>query len=231
VELLIDELAVRERYKFLTAIVTPRPIAFVTTCDERGIHNAGPFSFFNVFSEDPALVILGISSRPDGRTKDTLRNIRAMRAFVIAMVDPSIAEAMHTCSADFPYGECELDHAGVTLVPSRTIPVMRIKEAPASLECELSEVVTLTERRHLVLGHVRCIHLQDDIIDPDTRRIIPDKYSPLGRLYGDHYAWLGDRYARAIPSYEDVTGNRPVFNEVQTPHEAASTPSLVLKVE
>jgi flavin reductase (DIM6/NTAB) family NADH-FMN oxidoreductase RutF len=207
-ELVLDELPVRERYKFLTAIVTPRPIALVTSCDRNGVHNAGPFSFFNVFSEDPPLVILGISARPDSRTKDTLRNIEEMKTFVVSMVDRSIADAMHICSADFPYGESEIDYAGVTLTPSRMVPVMRIKEAPASLECELSEVISLSERRRLVLGHVKCVHLLDEIVDAETRRIIPEKYSPLGRLYGDHYAWLGERYTRAIPSYQEAKGER-----------------------
>jgi flavin reductase (DIM6/NTAB) family NADH-FMN oxidoreductase RutF len=206
VELLINELPVRERYKFLTAIVTPRPIAFVTSCDRNGVHNAGPFSFFNVFSEEPPLVILGINTRPDGRTKDTLRNIEDMKAFVVSMVDRSIADAMHICSADFPYGESEIDYANVTLVPSRMVPVMRMREAPASLECELAQVISLSERRRLVLGYVKCIQICDEIVDAETRRIIPEKYSPLARLYGDHYAWLGERYARAIPSYEEATG-------------------------
>jgi flavin reductase (DIM6/NTAB) family NADH-FMN oxidoreductase RutF len=203
-ELVLDELPPRERYKFLTAIVTPRPIALVVSCDRNGVHNAGPFSFFNVFSEDPALVVLGINTRPDGRTKDTLRNIEEMKAFVVTMVDRSIADAMHICSADFPYGESEIDYAGVTLASSRTVPVMRIREAPANLECELAQIIVLSERRRLVLGHVKCMHIRDEIVDAETRRIIPEKYSPLARLYGDYYAWLGERYARAIPSYEEV---------------------------
>ncbi len=203
-ELVLDELPVRERYKFLTAIVTPRPIALVTSCDRDGVHNAGPFSFFNVFSEDPPLVVLGINSRPDGRLKDTLRNIEATKSFVVAMVDRSIADAMHICSAEFPYGENEVEHAGVTLVPSRTVPVKRIKEAPASLECTLWQVITLSERRRLVLGHVKCVHILDEIFDADSRRILPERYSPLGRLYGDHYAWLGERYSRPVPSYEEA---------------------------
>jgi flavin reductase (DIM6/NTAB) family NADH-FMN oxidoreductase RutF len=205
-ELLFDDMPARERYKFLTAIVTPRPIALVTSCDGNGVHNAGPFSFFNVFSEEPPLIILGINSRPDGRLKDTLRNIEETKTFVVSMVDRSIVEAMHICSAEFPYGESELAHAGVTLVPSRTVPVMRIEEAPASLECVLSQVITLSERRRLVLGIVKCMHVRDEIFDPERRRIFAEKYSPLGRLHGDSYAWLGERYARAVPTYAEAKG-------------------------
>jgi flavin reductase (DIM6/NTAB) family NADH-FMN oxidoreductase RutF len=205
---MLKELPVQERYKFLTAIVIPRPIAFVTTRDENGVHNAAPFSFFNVFSEDPAIVMLGFSNRPDGRKKDTLQNIRKTGSFVVNMVDHRVVDAMHVASSDLPYGESEIDYAGVTLTPSRTTDVMRIAEAPASLECRLFKSIELTERRTLVLGEVDCVHLLDEIFDPQKRRIIPEQYSPLARLYGDHYAWLGERYAKAIPQAEDVKSNR-----------------------
>ncbi|MBN8919174.1 MAG: flavin reductase family protein [Rhizobiales bacterium] len=204
-ELILSELQVRERYKFLTAIVTPRPIALVTTRDAAGKDNAAPFSFFNVFSEDPPTVILGLSKRPDGRTKDTLLNIRETNAFVVHMVDRGLEDCMHVCSADFPYGESELGHAGVTLTPARTVNVARIVEAPAALECRLSRTIELSDRRTLVLGEVVCAHIKDEILDLTNKRVVPERYSPLGRLYGDYYAWLGAPFQHAIPSYDDVT--------------------------
>jgi flavin reductase (DIM6/NTAB) family NADH-FMN oxidoreductase RutF len=81
--------------------VVPGPIALVTTVGEDGIVNAAPFSFFNVFSGDPALVVLGIQLRPDGTPKDTLKHIRKTGAFVVNLVDEAIAERMNTCSIDF----------------------------------------------------------------------------------------------------------------------------------
>jgi flavin reductase (DIM6/NTAB) family NADH-FMN oxidoreductase RutF len=207
-ELVLSELPVEQRYKYLTALVIPRPVAFATTLDEHGVHTAAPFSFFNGFSEEPALVVLGFSSRPNGRKKDTLLNIRKTKEFVVNMVDKRIIEAMHICSADVPYGESEIDFAGVTLAPSKTVAVKRIAEAPVNLECKLHSILDFTERRSLVLGEVQCIHILDEIIDPATKRVIPEQYSPIARLYGDHYAWLGQRYTRAIPSYEDIAANR-----------------------
>lgn len=203
-ELVLNELPVRERYKYLTALVIPRPVALAGSHDENGVHNAAPFSFFNVFSEEPAMVVLGFSTRPDGRKKDTLLNIRKTGEFVVNMVDQRVIEAMHICSADVPYGESEIDLAGVTLAPSRIVSVQRIAEAPVNLECRLHTALELSERRTLVLGEVVCIHILDEIIDPETKRVIPERYSPIARLYGDHYAWLGERYTRAIPEYEDV---------------------------
>jgi flavin reductase (DIM6/NTAB) family NADH-FMN oxidoreductase RutF len=207
-QLVMDEISPTERYKFLSALVIPRPVAFVTTRDPDGVHNAAPFSFFNVFSEDPAIVVLGISVRPDGRAKDTLVNLRQAGEFVVNMVDERVIDAMHICSADLPYGESEIDYAGVTLADSRLVNVKRIAEAPVSLECRVHSINDLSPRRALVLGEVACIHILDEIIDPATRRVIPERYSPIARLYGDHYAWLGQRYTKAIPSYEDVTARR-----------------------
>ena len=206
-ELVFSEMAPQERYKFLTAIVIPRPVAFVTSRSADGVVNAAPFSFFNVFSEEPATVVLGISMRPDGRRKDTILNIERAGEFVVNMVDKRVIEAMHIASADVPADESEIDYAGVTLAPSRIVGVSRIAEAPASLECRVSQVIALSARRSLVLGEVLCVHILDEIVDPATRRIIPAQYSPIARLYGDHYAWLGERYARAIPPYEEIRAN------------------------
>lgn len=203
-DIVLEELPIRERYKFLTAVVTPRPIALVTSRSRTGVVNAAPYSFFNIFSEDPAIIVLGFSSRPDSRTKDTLINIRETEDFVVNMVDCRIVNAMHVASADFPYGESELTYMGVTMTPSRLIETPRIAEAPASLECVLFSSIELSERRTLVLGRVLCLHILDEVVDAGTRRIIPEKYSPLARLYGDYYAWLGLRYTKSIPSNEEV---------------------------
>ena len=203
-DLILEDLSVQDRYKFLSAVVLPRPVAFVTTKDQDGLYNAAPFSFFNVFSEDPAIVVLGIGAIPNGRTKDTLKNIRDTKQFVVNMVDKSIIGAMHIASAEIPSDESEIDYAGITLADSQIINVQRIAEAPVSLECELFQVIELSERRSLVLGQVKAIHIDDAIIDPETKRLIPEKYSPIARLYGDYYAWLGTRYTKAIPSMEDI---------------------------
>ena len=203
-DLILEDLSVQDRYKFLSAVVIPRPVAFVTTKDQDGLYNAAPFSFFNVFSEDPAIVVLGIGAKPNGRTKDTLKNIRDAKQFVVNMVDKSIIGAMHIASAEIPSDESEIDYAGITLADSQIINVQRIAEAPVSLECELFQIIELTDRRSLVLGQVKAIHIDDAIIDPETKRLIPEKYSPIARLYGDYYAWLGDRYTKAIPSVENI---------------------------
>ena len=97
-----DDLKPRERYKVLTSFVLPRPIAWVTTIGPTGVVNAAPFSFFNVFCEDPPLCMFAANLRPDGRVKDTVINIRRTGEFVVNMTDEPLALAMHESSGDFP---------------------------------------------------------------------------------------------------------------------------------
>ena len=210
----VEAIPANEAYKLLVSTVVPRPIALATTVDANGRVNAAPFSFFNVFSEDPAMVVLGFSHKPKGDHKDTLRNIRKTEAFVVNMVDHRVIDAMHICSSDVPSDESEIDYAGVTLAPSRLIGVQRIAQAPVSLECQLFQLTNLGPRRTLVLGEVLCVHVLDEIIDPETRRVIPERYSPIARLYGDHYAWLGERYTKAIPTYDDLKTHGPAAGKI-----------------
>jgi len=90
------------------------------------------------------------------------------------------------------------------LSPSQVVDVMRITESPVSLECKVFEIKDLSERRALVLGEVLSIHIKDQIFDPATRRVIPENYSPIARLYGNEYAWLGKRYSKAIPTRDEI---------------------------
>ena len=106
------EIDPHDRYKLLCGVVVPRPIALVTTLDENGAVNAAPFSFFNVFSEDPPLIVLGLQHKADLSPKDTTRNIRRSGQFVVHMVDESLAAAMNDCAVDFPSGDSEVDGDG-----------------------------------------------------------------------------------------------------------------------
>ena len=97
--------------------MVPRPIAWVTSVSPEGVVNAAPFSFFNVFSEEPALVVLGVQHKADGTAKDTSRNIAAVGEFVVNVVDEPTAEAMNFTAVDFPSGESEPTIADLELSP------------------------------------------------------------------------------------------------------------------
>jgi flavin reductase (DIM6/NTAB) family NADH-FMN oxidoreductase RutF len=136
-----------DAYKIMRSVVTPRPIALVTTVDPEGRVNAAPFSFFNAIAFDPCMVVLGLEARPDGSPKDTARNIRDTRVFVVNVVDEALAEQMNICSTTLAPGESEIDLAGLSLGPSLDVEPPRILEAPACLECRRHTTLEVGNRR------------------------------------------------------------------------------------
>lgn len=170
-------------YKLLAGLVTPRPIAWVTTIDGQGKVNAAPFSFFNVFGSRPPIVALAPGDRAPGTPKDTARNIRQTHNFVVNLANEALAEAMVACAASLPPGESELDHAGLTTCPSTSIEAPRIAEAPVSLECTEWATMEIGDNR-LVIGVVKRLHAQDGILDPTSLRVNREAYRPVGRMHG-----------------------------------------------
>lgn len=190
-----EALQPRERYKLLTAAVVPRPIALVSTLSSEGVINAAPFSFFNVFSEDPALAILGLESRRDtGAIKDTTRNIIDSGELVINLVDRQLVEGMAACAADLGAHQSELDFAGLSSVPSQKIAAPGIAEAPLRFECRLFEMRQITSVRHLCIAEILSLHARPGLIDTESMHIDPSVYDPIGRLHGTHYCATKDRF-------------------------------------
>ena len=116
-------------YGVLASLITPRPIALITSVSPDGKINAAPFSFFNALGARPPMVAVAPGDRDDGTPKDTARNIRLTHEFVVNLVDEAIAEAMNRCAAALPYGENELEIAGLTAVPASVVRPPRIAEA------------------------------------------------------------------------------------------------------
>lgn len=173
-------------FAVLSGLVAPRPIALVTTLSPEGKVNAAPFSFFNVFGDEPPMLAFAPGDRADGTPKDTALNIRATHEFVVNLVDEKIAEAMNQCAAPLPYGENELLRAGLTAAPSSAVKPPRIAEAPASLECVEWGTLHVGANR-LVIGIVKRVHVREGILDPDTQRVRSAEYRPVGRMQGPHW--------------------------------------------
>lgn len=179
-------LPAEDRYRLLTNFVGPRPIALVSTRSAAGHDNAAPMSFFNVFSQEPPLVVLGIQARPSGREKDTIGNIRRSGEFVVNMVDMAIAEAMIVCSASFGPEVDEIDFSGLTPAACRRIQAHRIAESPCAFECRVERIIDFP-RRALVIGEVVHMHVQDKCLDGNRRYVNPETYQPIARLHADNY--------------------------------------------
>lgn len=198
----------RQRYKVLSSTVVPRPIALVVTKGRNGVDNAAPYSFFNVFSEDPALVVLGLQVNAAGDRKDTARNIIETGEFVVNLVDERLAEAMNICAVDFPPDESEISAAGLTLAPSRTIAPGRIVESPVALECTVAKALRFGERRDIVIGEVSTVHVRQDVMDPATLALDIERYKPLGRLFGGLYSRQADRFDMPRMTLEEWEARR-----------------------
>jgi flavin reductase (DIM6/NTAB) family NADH-FMN oxidoreductase RutF len=178
-----------DAYKLLVSTVVPRPIALATTVDAKGRINAAPFSFFNAVSSVPPVVVLGISpgdpeSGGGDGYKDTERNIRDTGEFVVNLVDEEIAERMNICAVDFPTQIGELEHAGLTPLPSVGVRPPRIAEAPVSFECTRITGLSLGARSTLEVGLVIHIHIRDDLVDPERYYVATDKMRLIGRMHG-----------------------------------------------
>ncbi len=196
-------IAPRMRYKLLASFIIPRPIALVTTVNADGSTNAAPFSFFNVFGEDPALVILGFDRRSDGTLKDTVRNILDTGEFVVNMVDEPIAKAMNDCAVDFPHGVDELEVTGLSTEKSNLVKAPRIAESPAAFECRHLHSIQFKPHRMLIMGEVVWMRAKDAVIDAEKMRVIDDAYQPVGRLYADLYSRQSDRFSLVRQTYDE----------------------------
>ncbi len=186
-------------YQILASLVTPRPIAWVTTLGPDGVVNAAPFSFFNVLGANPPILGFCPGDRDDGTPKDTARNIRLSHEFVVNLVDEKTAEAMNRTAASLPYGVSEIQSAGLTTAPSSVVKPPRIAESPASLECVEWGTLQIGGNR-LIIGLVKRVHVRDELFDSQTQRIRSELFHVIGRMASPNwYCRTSDRFEMKRP--------------------------------
>jgi flavin reductase (DIM6/NTAB) family NADH-FMN oxidoreductase RutF len=188
-----ENLSPRECYKVLASFVLPRPIAWVTTVGPTGVVNAAPFSFFNVFCENPPICMFAVNQRPDGRVKDTLVNIQRTNEFVVNIADEPLARAMHDSSGDFPPDIGEPNYLGLKLAPSSKIAVPRLADTPWAMECKTWKMIDVNEDRYLIMGEGINFYIRDELWDREAMRVHMDRYHPMGRMFADRYCRTDDR--------------------------------------
>ncbi|MEP5730636.1 MAG: flavin reductase family protein [Sulfitobacter sp.] len=172
------------------AVVTPRPIGWISTRDAAGHDNLAPYSFFNGVAYVPPQVMFastGVKDDVDG-TKDSVANIRETGVFCVNIVEYAARDAMNLSSATLPHQTDEFAHAGVEKAPCDEIACSRVMSAPASLECRMTQVVQIEgAANYVVFGEVVGVHLRDDCIVDG--RFDVTQYVPLSRLgYRDYTA-------------------------------------------
>jgi len=197
------DLNARQRYKLLIGTVIPRPIAFITTLSKDGRRNAGPFSFFNVLTHDPAIVAIGVENYEDGRMKDTSRNIRDTEEFTVHIVDDALAAQMEICAVKFGPDVDELAEAGLETVPGLAVKSPRILSAPAALECRRYMTLEVGKAREIILGEVLGIHIRADLVDPQSLHVDQMGMDAIGRLGGHSYARTRDQFDIKTMSVEE----------------------------
>jgi len=182
-QLNLSELNPGKRYHILSSLVVPRPIAWVTTLNEDGSVNAAPFSYFNLMGDDPPLAVLGIGRRPDGGAKDSFRNIRRSREFVINIVTEENAELMNLCATDFPVGMSEITAIGLETEPSTLVKPPRLTAAPAQIEAREAQTI-LMGNTQIVVGELLSVHIRDEFIEKEHFHVLTEKMGIIGRLQG-----------------------------------------------
>ena len=177
-------------HDLLKMLVTPRPIAWITTRRSDGIINLAPFACYTMLGFGPMVIGLGFSRVKGVHKKDTLRNIEHTRELVIHSVTEDLLDKVVDTARSAPRGESKAVGTGLTLVPSTAVSVPRIVECAASLECRCEDITRIGTGHDLVTARVVAVHL-DEACFPGGR---PDyqRFRPLGRLHDEYFATLGE---------------------------------------
>jgi flavin reductase (DIM6/NTAB) family NADH-FMN oxidoreductase RutF len=219
------DLSTPELQALLQGAVAPRPIAFVSSIDGAGAVNLSPFSFFNLFSANPPILVFSPSRRVrDKSTKHTLENVLEVPEVVIHVVGHSLVEQMSLASTEYGKGVNEFVKAGLTEVPSNLVSPPRVKEAPLAFECRVNQVISLGEEGgagNLVICEVLQIHLEEQILDA-SGAIAPLKLDPVARLGGNWYTKITAESLFQIPKPLTTLG----IGVDQIPEEIRFSPVL-----
>lgn len=176
--------------EYLLSSVGPRPIALASTIDNNNVPNLSPFSFFNVFSGNPPILIFSPARRIRNNTeKDTLKNLKDVKEVVINVVNENIVEKMVISSLDYDSDVDEFIESGLTHLKSDIIKPFRVKESPVQMECKVNKIINLGKNGgsgNLVICEVLLIHLSEKILN-NNKKIDQEKINLIGRLGFDWY--------------------------------------------
>lgn len=190
--------AFEQNYKFLIGSILPRPIAVISTLNEDGSNNVAPFSFFTAVSASPMIIAFSPMIRSStGQLKDTPKNIFREKEFVVNFVTEDTLDLINMTSAELPYGQDELEYAGLHALASEKIRTRRIQESPIHFECILRDHLSYGEKPgagQIITGEVVKVHIQDQLLDQG--RISTDLFKPVGRGAGNDWILCDHRIQR-----------------------------------
>jgi flavin reductase (DIM6/NTAB) family NADH-FMN oxidoreductase RutF len=202
-----SDLPYNEFYNLLISSVVPRPIAWVSTVSAAGQPNLAPFSFFNAICADPPLLAFAPGLRrprkPDaihGEAKDTLRNVRETREFVVNMVTHELADAMNLTSGEYDASVNEFELANLTPLPSKFVRPPRVAESPVSFECKLHQILDFSQAPtsgSLVIGKIVSIYISDAHLKEG--KLDRNSLDLIGRMGGTQYTRTTQRFEMVRP--------------------------------
>ncbi|WP_179333713.1 flavin reductase family protein [Winogradskyella costae] len=176
---------------FLLSAVAPRPIAFASTVDKDGNPNLSPFSFFNVFSANPPILVFSPARRVrDNTTKHTLHNVEATKEVVINVVNYDMVHQMSLSSTEYPEGTNEFEKAGLSMLPSDNVKPFRVAESPIQLECKVTDIISLGSEGgagNLVICEVVKLHISEEVLNAD-QTINQEALDLVARAGGSYYS-------------------------------------------
>ena len=185
-----SEISVAEMHHYLLGSVAPRPIGFASTVDKDGNRNLSPFSFFNVFSANPPILVFSPArSGRTGATKNTYDNVKEVAEVVINIVDYQMLNQMSLSSSPYPKGVDEFIKSGLTPIDSDLVKPARVAESPVQMECKVLEVKELGSEGaagNLVICEVVCMHLREDLITEDNH-LDQERIDMVARMGGSWY--------------------------------------------
>ncbi|EGV42233.1 flavin reductase family protein [Bizionia argentinensis JUB59] len=186
-----NQLSTGKLHSYLLSAVAPRPIAFASTIDADGNPNLSPFSFFNVFSANPPIMVFSPARRVrDNTTKHTLENILATKEVVINVVSFDMVQQMSLSSTDYPIGVNEFEKAGFNMLKSDIVKPFRVAESPVQFECKVNDIIHLgTEggAGNLIICEVVKLHIEEDVLD-ENDQINQEKLDLVSRAGGSYYS-------------------------------------------
>jgi flavin reductase (DIM6/NTAB) family NADH-FMN oxidoreductase RutF len=198
----LQNLSPLEKQYYLQHVVAPRPICFASTINKEGQVNLSPFSFFNLFSSNPPIVIFSPARRVrDNTTKHTLQNVLEVPEVVINIVTYDMVQQTSLASCEFARGIDEFMKAGFTKQPATVVKPPMVKESKARLECKVIEVKSLGENGgagQLVICEVLKLHLDDNLLNED-KKIMQEKLELVARLGGDWYCRVNEENLFVVP--------------------------------
>lgn len=195
-------LPINQRQQYMQHAIGPRPICFASTIDKDGNVNLSPFSFFNMFSTNPPVVVFSPSSRVrDNTQKHTLENVLEVPEVVINIVDFDMVQQVSLSSVEYPKGINEFIKAGFTEEPATMVKPPMVKESKVKMECKVREVKRLGEQAgagNLVICEVLMMHIDESILD-DSGMIDQRKFKLVARLGGDYYCSVNEDNLFIVP--------------------------------